>query len=223
MGQGTTRVRVEIMAKESKQLKEAMLNGNVSVDAEETFSPAPSLYESSEERQKIAAEIQKKDEAAVYASAGGQEIMSGKYTPTGQTVEPAVYGSTASKDGEVRTGSLGVVGSGASKVSDSNGIYGVAANNPDKPSTKAVDKSKGYQYVEGYYYIHTGAFSDYALAHKQSVRLKEYGSSHIVPMESNGQKLYRVSMGPYNRIEEAKVAQAKLNYYGFKDTRIEQK
>ena len=223
MGQGTARVRVEIMAKESKQLKEAMLTGNVSKDAEETFSPAPSLYESSAERQKIAAEIQKSDEAAIYASAGGKETMSGKYIPTGQTAEPAVYGSAASASGEVRSGSLGVVSSNAAKVSENNGIYGVAANNPDKTSTKAVDKSKGYQYLEGYYYIHTGAFSDYALAHKQSVRLKEYGTAHIVPTTANGQKLYRVSMGPYNRIEEAKVAQAKLKYYGFKDTRIEKK
>lgn len=223
MGQGTTKVRVEIMAKESKQLKEAMLTGNVSADAEETFSPAPSLYESSAERQKIAAEIQKADEAAIYASAGGQEVMSGTYKPTGKTAEPVAYGSAATKDGEVRSGSIGVMNSAEVKVSDNQGIYGAAASNPDKKDTKAVDKSAGYQYLEGYYYIHTGAFSNYALAHQQTVRLKEYGTTHIVPTESGGKKLYRVSMGPYSRIEEAKVAQAKLLYYGIKDTRIEQK
>ncbi len=223
MGQGTTRVRVEIMAKESKQLKEAMLTGNVSPDADDTFSPAPSLYESSAERQKIAAEVQKADEAAIYASAGGQEIMSGIYKPTGQTAEPVAYGSAATKDGEVRSGSIGVLNSSEVKVSDNQGIYGAAANDPKKNDTKAVDKSAGYQYVSGYYYIHTGAFSNYALAHQQTVRLKEYGATHIVPIKSGGKKLYRVSMGPYSHIEEAKVAQAKLLYYGIKDTRIEQK
>ncbi|MBR6355926.1 MAG: septal ring lytic transglycosylase RlpA family protein [Alphaproteobacteria bacterium] len=223
MGQGTTKVRVEIMAKESKQLKEAMLTGNVSPDAEETFSPAPSLYESSAERQKIAAEIQKADEAAIYATAGGKEVMSGTYKPTGQTAEPVAYGSAATKDGEVRSGSIGVMSANAVKVSDNKGIYGTAASNPDKKDTQAVNKAAGYQYLEGYYYIHTGAFSNYALAHQQTVRLKEYGTAHIVPTESGGKKLYRVSMGPYSRIEEAKVAQAKLLYYGIKDTRIEQK
>lgn len=223
MGQGTTRVRVEIMAKESKQLKEAMLTGNVSPDAEETFSPAPSLYETSEERRKIAAEIQKSDEAAIYASAGGKEVASGTYTPSGKTAEPAVYGSAVSKDGEIRSGSLGVVSASERKTSENQGIYGTAANNPNKANTQAIDKSDGYQYVSGYYYLHTGTFSNYAFAHQQIVRLKEYGSAHIVPTTVNGKKMYRVSMGPYDRVEEAKVAQAKLKYYGFKDTIIEQK
>ena len=55
------------------------------------------------------------------------------------------------------------------------------------------------------------------------VRLKEYGSSHIVKLDVSGTIYYRVSLGPYNRIEEAKVAQAKLKYYGINDTRIEKK
>ena len=223
MGQGTTRVRVEIMAKESKQLKEAMLTGNVSPDAEETFSPAPSLYESSDERRKISAEIQKAEEAEIYASVGDKKIATGTYTPTGQTVEPAVYGSAASKDGEVRSGSLGVMSASEGKTSDTQGIYAKAAANPNKPSTQAVSSDGGYEYMHGYYYIHTGSFSNYTLAHQQLVRAKEYGSTHIVPTEVNGQKLYRVSVGPFSRIEEAKVTQAKLKYYGFKDTRIEQK
>ena len=223
MGQGTTRVRVEIMAKESKQLKEAMLTGHVSPDAEETFSPAPSLYESSAERKKVAAEIQKADEAAIYAESGGKKVVSGTYTPTGQTVEPAVYGSAVSKNGEMRSGSLGVISGHETKVSEHQGIYAKAAENPNKISTQAIKSDGSYQYLRGYYYIHTGAFSNYASAHKQSVRVKEYGSTHIVPTETNGKKLYRVSVGPFNRIEEAKVTQAKLKYYGFKDTRIEQK
>ncbi|MBQ9271785.1 MAG: septal ring lytic transglycosylase RlpA family protein [Alphaproteobacteria bacterium] len=223
MGQGTTRVRVEIMAKESKQLKEAMLTGNVSPDAEETFSPAPSLYESSEERRKISAEVQKADEAAIYAEAGGKKISTGTYTPTGQTAEPAVYGSAASKNGEIRSGSLGVMSGNEVKVSEHQGIYAKAAENPQKAGTQTAKSSGGYEYMRGYYYIHTGAFSNYALAHQQLVRVKEYGTAHIVPTQANGKKLYRVSVGPYSRIEEAKVTQAKLKYYGFNETRIEQK
>lgn len=224
LGQGTTRVRVEIMAKESKELKEAMLTGKVSSDAPDiTPEPAPSLFESSEERRRISEEIQKEDEAAIYGSAGDKKVMSGTYTPTGKTEEPAVYGSAAAKDGGIKSGAMGVVSASDAKVSENNGVYGSAAANPQKEATSTVAKSGGYEYVSGYYYIHTGSFANYSLAHKQSVRLKEYGSSHIVPVERNGQKLYRVSMGPYSRVEEAKVAEAKLKYYGFKDTVIEQK
>lgn len=227
MGQGTTKVKVEIMAKESKALKEAMLTGKVSSEnaiAAAEQAPAPSLYESSAERIKISEATEKAEEAEIYASVGDTKISTGKYVPTGNTVEPAVYGSAGAADGTVRSGSLGVVGSAgvnSARKSDS-GVYGKAAANPDKRDTRAV-KSGGYEYMSGYYYIQAGSFTNYALAHKQVVRLKEYGSSHIVPVEVNGVKYYRVSMGPYSRKEEATVAQAKLKYYGFKDTKIEKK
>ena len=223
MGQGTTRVRVEIMAKESKELKEALLTGKISSNTQDVAqAPAPSLYESSEERRKISAEVQKADEAEIYAEAGGKKVSAGTYKPTGNTAEPVVYGSAASKDGEVKSGAMGVMEQTAVKKSENDGVYAKAAANPQKSNTKAVNSST-YQYVKGYYYIHTGAFSSYTLAHQQLVRLKEYGSSHIVPYNKDGKKYYRVSMGPYDRREEAQVAQAKIKYYGFKDTVIEQK
>lgn len=225
MGQGTTKVKVEIMAKESKALKEAMLTGKVSSENAEAAAkqaPAPSLYESSAERIKIAEATEKAEEAEIYASVGDTKVSSGKYVPTGETAEPAVYGSAASADGEIKSGSLGVVGSQGANINHDGGIYGKAAANPEKADTRAV-KSGNYEYLNGYYYIHTGSFTNYDLAHKQMVRLKEYGSSHIVAVTVNGKKYYRVSMGPYNRKEEATVAQAKLKYYGFKDTTIEKK
>ena len=225
MGQGTTKVKVEIMAKESKALKEAMLTGKVSPENEAAIAkqaPAPSLYESSAERIKISEETEKAEEAEIYASVGDTKVSAGKYVPTGKTAEPAVYGSAASASGEIRTGSVGVVGSAGGKIKSDAGIYGKAAANPQKEDTRAV-KSGNYEYMNGYYYIHTGSFTNYDLAHKQMVRLKEYGSSHIVPVEVGGKKYYRVSVGPFTRKEEATVAQAKLKYYGFKDTKVEKK
>ena len=224
MGQGTTKVKVEIMVHESKALKEAMLTGNISEETAKALAaqkPAPSLFESSAERRKIAKETEAKDQAAIYASAGGKEVKSGTYQPTGQTVEPAVYGSAASADGDQKTAALGVVAQ-AQRQSRESDIYGAAASNPDKADTKAV-KTGQYQYLSGYYYIHAGSFTNYELAHKMMVRLKEYGSSHIVPADISGKHYYRVSVGPYDQLEEAKVAQAKLKYYGFKETKIEKK
>ncbi len=225
MGQGTTKVKVEIMEKESKALKAAMLNEPQEQQAEalaaaESATPAPSLMESSAERVEISKEESKKM-AEVYASAGNNKIATGSYEPQGKTAEPAVYGSAAAADGSTKTGALGQV-STTEHVSDSKGVYGKAANNPAAASTKATN-SRGYQYQSGYYYIQAGAFSRYDLAHKQMVRLKEYGSSHIMNVESNGKKVYRVVVGPFSQQQEAVVAQAKLKYYGVTDTRIEKK
>ena len=225
MGQGTTKVKVEIMAKESKALKAAMLNEPQEQQAEalaaaESATPAPSLMESSAERVEISKEESKKI-AAVYASAGNNKITTGSYEPQGKTAEPAVYGSAAAADGSTKTGALGQVSS-TEHVSDSKGVYGKAANNPAAVGAKATN-SRGYQYQSGYYYIQAGAFSRYDLAHKQMVRLKEYGSSHIMNVESNGKKVYRVVVGPFSQQQEAVVAQAKLKYYGVTDTRIEKK
>lgn len=225
MGQGTTKVKVEILEKESKALKAAMLNEPLperekALAAAESATPAPSLYESSAERVEVSkAESEKMSE--IYASAGDNVISTGSYKPQGKTAEPVVYGSAATAEGEIRSGSLGQVNE-ISKVSDNNGVYGKAAANPQAVSTQAVT-SRGYQYQQGYYYIQAGAFSRYDLAHRQMVRLKEYGSSHIMNISNNGKTLYRVVVGPFSQREEAVVAQAKLKYYGITDTRIEQK
>lgn len=225
MGQGTTKVKVEIMAKESKALKAAMLNEPLperekALAAAESATPAPSLYESSAERVEVAkAESEKMSE--IYSSAGDNVISTGSYKPQGKTAEPVVYGSAATAEGEVKSGALGQMNE-LSKVSENSGVYGKAAADPKAVSTQAVT-SRGYQYQKGYYYIQAGAFSRYDLAHRQMVRLKEYGSSHIMNISNNGKTLYRVVVGPFSQREEAVVAQAKLKYYGITDTRIEQK
>ncbi len=226
MGQGTTKVKVEIMEKESRALKAAMLNEPLperekALEAAEKATPAASLFESSEERRKISEEEYKHDMAEIYASAGGKTVEMGNYKVTGQAVEPAVYGTAATADGSSKSAAMGQY-DGAARAVENTGIYGAAAANPDAVSSKAVSGT-GYQYVPGQYYIHAGSFSRYDLAHRQMVRLKEYGATHIVTVVVNGKTFYRVSMGPYNRVEEAKVADAKLKYYGVKDTKIEKK
>ena len=72
MGQGTTRVKVEVLPKESKALKEALLNLSSAKGKALAASatPAPSLYESSAERIEISEHVA--EQANVYASAGGK-------------------------------------------------------------------------------------------------------------------------------------------------------
>ena len=192
------------------------------VDLQKEVAKMHEEIEKSEERIKISEATQKADQAEIYASVGDKKYSTGTYKPTGETVEPAVYGSAATADGTSKTAALGSVALSGKPLQENNGIYAKAAVNPEKGDTRAV-KSDEYQYLSGYHYIIAGSFSSYDLAHKQMVRLKEYGSCQIVPTYVNGKKYYRVTLGPYNMVEEAKVAQAKLKYYGIKDTRIEKK
>lgn len=224
LGQGTTRVRVEIMAKESKALKAAMLGQETPAGEALAASatPAPSLSESTAERIEISEKEAAKSQ--IYASAGGQSIAVGKYDATKDgKVEQAVYGSAATKDGGRINKALetSAVPNNVALQPDT-GIYGSAAKNPNKASTVAK-KSNSYQYQPGYYYIQAGSFTQYDLAHKLLVRLKEYGSSHIVEASVGGTKYYRVVMGPFSREEEAKVSLAKIKYYGIQGARIERK
>ena len=209
MGQGTTRVRVEVMAKESKALKLAMLN-EPAEQKEKAYAaaaqsvPAHSLYETNDERKKVSQ--QEEEKLAVYAQAGDKTYQSGTLPLQLNIPEQAAYGSAASADGTQKSGALGVIGS------------------PEPIARTASSHSADtYHYMNGYYYIHAGSFRQYDLAHKLMVRLKEYGESHISNVDVGGTSYYRVSVGPYNYVEEAKVAQAKLKYYGINDTRIEKK
>lgn len=222
MGQGTTKVRVEIMAKESKALKMAML-GQYNPEAEERAEeakPAHSLYESSAER--IEVSEKEAEKAQIYASSGGKSVAIGEYDADKDgSLYAVAYGSARNADGKVVNKSMQDVGTAGAYVPQDTGIYGEAAKNPAK-DTRAVKGNK-YQYVSGYYYIQVGSFTQYDLAHKLSVRLKEYGSSHIIEADVNGTKYYRVAMGPYSREEEAKVTLAKIKYYGIQGAKIEKK
>jgi len=219
MGQGTTKVKVEILEKESKALKAAMLNEpqadkDAALKAAESAKPAHSLYESSAERQKAGEEEEEKM-AAIYASAGGKTFEVGKYQPSDVASKPVAYGSAAAADGGQKSGEYGKM-SATAKVTENAGIYAQAAQNPQT----AV--AKGYQSAEGYY-VHVGSFSRYDLAHQQLVRVKEYGSAHIMNVDVNGKTFYRVVIGPYGQKEEATVTKAKLTYYGIKDANIVKK
>jgi rare lipoprotein A len=212
MGQGTTKVKVEIMEKESKALKAALLNMPVQEETQTAeYTPAPSLYESSAER--ISVSEKTAEQSAVYASAGGKQYAYGSYdASSGSNYEQVVYGSAAASTGGVRTGSMGTKDGAVYTKTENAGVKSAVAKT-----------SSGYQYQSGYYYVHAGAFSEQSRAENLLSEIKKYGSGHVVKVSVNGSTLYRVSFGPYSRVEEATVAQAKLKYYGIKDARIEKK
>ncbi len=208
MGQGVTKVKVEVMEKESRALKAALLNTPLpeGTALAEVTAPAHSLYESSEERMKVASELEKDSE--IYAGNGDKSYTYNMYHPISDT---AAYGSATAKNVAGKSATLGAV---EGYVKEDGGNYGQSNSN------NAVS-DETYKYLSDHYYLHAGSYSQYDLAQKMMSRVKEHGSSRIVEVDVGGKHFYRVSVGPYKRMEEAKVAQAKLKYHGINDTRIE--
>lgn len=185
IGQGTTKVRVEVLEEESRALKNALLNtpqhSNILL-ADSTMSD-PNMI-------------------VMYDENGVQHYTYGMYHPSTVDAEQIVFGSAAAKDGISRKeGSLLDVKSVSDKA-----VYGKLA---DK-----VESGKRY-------YIQAGSFSQYERADALKRKLLDMGNVQLEEAKVNGKLYYRVKCGPYNRMEEAKVANAKLKYNGVEDTKIE--
>lgn len=70
-------------------------------------------------------------------------------------------------------------------------------------------------------YVQAGAFSDYQNAVRLQSRLGGGGSGlNISPIDRNGVRLYRVRMGPFNDVNEADAALARLTNLGNNDAQI---
>ena len=52
-------------------------------------------------------------------------------------------------------------------------------------------------------FIQAGAFSNYDNAYRMSVRLSRYGQAKVTTVNSTGQQLYRVRLGPLPSVKEA--------------------
>lgn len=52
-------------------------------------------------------------------------------------------------------------------------------------------------------WVQAGAFGNYENAYRLSVRLSRYGSSRVVPVVLNGSQLYRVRIGPIGDVKDA--------------------
>lgn len=135
---GTAKVRVEIMEKESKELKAALL---------------------------------------------GEEFNS-DYTPIPKTA----YNSEASRDPMQLVGSEGSIKS----------------------------------YPKGSWFVQAGAYSRQSSAQNVSKKLESIGDTNIYYVEVNGQKYYRVRIGPFAKQADAAASLERVKNFGIYDAKIVQ-
>jgi rare lipoprotein A len=69
-------------------------------------------------------------------------------------------------------------------------------------------------------YVQAGAFSSYQNASRLKERLADAGDFSIASVNREGQKLYRVRLGPYDDLEAANAALANVQSLGSNDAAI---
>lgn len=68
--------------------------------------------------------------------------------------------------------------------------------------------------VNGQYFIQAGAFSSKDVAENLSARLNQFDNINISPANINGNRFYRVRVGPYTNENEARSVLAQIESYG---------
>ena len=69
-------------------------------------------------------------------------------------------------------------------------------------------------------YVQAGAFSSLENAHRLQARLSAAHGLFIAPIDRNGQRLYRVRIGPFEDVGEADAALASVVKQGGSDAKI---
>jgi rare lipoprotein A len=85
---------------------------------------------------------------------------------------------------------------------------------PETPSAHDSDSA------EGRYYVQAGAFSQRENAERLKDRLSDAGDPSISSIDRNGALLYRVRIGPFDSVDAADAALARLSGLGGGDAKI---
>lgn len=195
--QGTTHVKVEIMAEESQALKYAMLGGDADaknsyksntkttqVNLEDDFD----IVEASSETNEISFVSAQESEAKPYTSS----IRSITKPPAKPVVKQEPLTTQAVKKVTAPTEKTVV-----------------------KETLKSVEVAK----TNGLF-VQVGAFSSQENAKGFASELASYGNTVISPTTINGKDVYRVRLGPYSSGKEALAILDKMRKTGYKDSRI---
>ncbi|HEX4160721.1 MAG TPA: septal ring lytic transglycosylase RlpA family protein [Rhizomicrobium sp.] len=88
-----------------------------------------------------------------------------------------------------------------------------------RPS-EAPDSSVGHDRDATHYYVQAGAFSQRENAERLKDRLSDAGDLTISSIDRNGALLYRVRIGPFDSVDAADAALARLSGVGGRDAKI---
>ena len=145
-------------------------------------------------------------------------------TPLPETPPEIASALPAAPAGKVDTAALNIV-PGAT-VAPPVQVGDLPAPLPSAPPMPAPDTQPTGQVTTvpvpaaTHLYIQAGAFTTLANADRLKARLASAGDLFVSPIDRGGQRLYRVRSGPYNDVESADAALARLNGLGSNDAQI---
>ncbi len=77
-------------------------------------------------------------------------------------------------------------------------------------------------YPKGSWFVQAGAYSKESAAQNLSRQLDKFGETNIYYVTVNGQKFYRVRLGPFSHKQEAEVTLAKVKHFGVYNAKVMQ-
>ena len=200
---GTTRVRVDILADESKELKEAMLAGDIMAQTAYT-----SEGKTPRKKQPVRSMTAPKRPVGVYADNGEEEqenmpIRSITNTPV--IVSDEMDDAAANPEEKIVSSPL--------LTSSSSPLSGSADKALADGEAAAGSSGSGL-------YVQVGAFSSRLNAEKFADSIAKYGNTKITATKINGTDIYRVRMGVFASGKDALETLDKMRALGYNDARI---
>jgi peptidoglycan lytic transglycosylase len=206
-GVGTARVRVQILAQESRQLKEAMLRGAAPPGTEfvaavpvgavqsNALAPPPGARNAGS----VTADALPPPSATLGPDNGPQPTAKSRRNhaavPETTLGKPAAPVTARGTDVPSSTGTAQPAGPVA--------LPREVAALPVPEQVRARATVTQTQVRPTAMFVQAGAFASYDNATRLSARLSRYGRTQISQVTANGQRLYRVRIGPVASIHEA--------------------
>ncbi len=215
-GQGTARVKVELMAEESRQLKAALTGRDENRTfaavprtevASDALPPPPGSRASSGPVQSSALPppsqiLQGQTPAGGNARGAGNNSRQPPLAqraapiPTQAAADPAPAPQAPAANASSR-GTPVVNGRQTAPVSREVAALPVDQQAMARPTLTQTAPRASTLWVQA------GAFGNYENAYRLSVRLSRYGSTKVIPASVNGAQIYRVRLGPITDVTEA--------------------
>lgn len=203
--QGIARVRVEILADDSRTLKAAMLRGPAETQvaaavpraavASDTLPPPPGARASTATTALPPPSATLPPAEMATARSGrskGKVVQQPAARPAAPVVAQPAQSAPVAPRSQTATSRAAVAPAvtevAALPVQQQAAATAMVTIDPVQPTNL---------------FIQAGAFSNYDNAHRMSVRLSRYGRAKVTPVNSAGQQLYRVRLGPLSSVKDA--------------------
>ena len=208
---GTTRVRVDILADESRELKEAMLAGDIA--AQTAYTKEGRTPHKKQPVRSMTAPQRPADTYMAGAEAEQDVAPIRSITRTPVTVSDEMDDIAANPEERIVSASLLASETSPLLTSEASPLSGSADKASDDKSVEADTSGSGL-------YVQVGAFSNKQNAEKFAGTLAKYGSTKITATKINGADVYRVRMGAFASGKDALEALDKMRALGYNDARI---